>query len=115
MIRVLIADDHAVVREGLKQIVTEHPDMAIGIADTLRERLGRAYQILDWAELNRNLFTALERASGEHHSRAGPGEDRSGEAEGREGGEGSGEGESRAREGGCRIQRGVRGRGPAGD
>ena len=29
MIKVLIADDHAVVREGLKQIVTENPDMAI--------------------------------------------------------------------------------------
>lgn len=29
MIRVIIADDHAVVREGLKQIVAEVPDMAI--------------------------------------------------------------------------------------
>ena len=29
MVKVLIADDHAVVREGLKQIVTENPDMAI--------------------------------------------------------------------------------------
>jgi len=29
MIRVLIADDHAVVREGLKQIVAENPDMAV--------------------------------------------------------------------------------------
>jgi DNA-binding NarL/FixJ family response regulator len=29
MIRVLIADDHAVVREGLKQIVAETPDMAV--------------------------------------------------------------------------------------
>jgi two-component system invasion response regulator UvrY len=29
MIGVLIADDHAVVRQGLKQIVTENPDMAI--------------------------------------------------------------------------------------
>ncbi len=29
MIKVLIADDHAVVREGLKQIVTENADMAI--------------------------------------------------------------------------------------
>jgi DNA-binding NarL/FixJ family response regulator len=29
MIRVLIADDHAVVREGLKQIVAENPDMMV--------------------------------------------------------------------------------------
>jgi len=29
MIRVLIADDHAIVREGLKQIVAETPDMAV--------------------------------------------------------------------------------------
>lgn len=29
MIRVLIADDHAVVREGLKEIVTQNPDMAV--------------------------------------------------------------------------------------
>ena len=29
MIRVLIADDHAIVREGLKQIVAEVPDMAV--------------------------------------------------------------------------------------
>jgi DNA-binding NarL/FixJ family response regulator len=29
MIRVLIADDHAIFREGLKQILTEHEDLAI--------------------------------------------------------------------------------------
>jgi DNA-binding NarL/FixJ family response regulator len=29
MIRVLIADDHAVVREGLKQIVSETPDLSV--------------------------------------------------------------------------------------
>jgi two-component system invasion response regulator UvrY len=29
MIRVLIADDHAVVREGLKRIVADSPDMAV--------------------------------------------------------------------------------------
>jgi DNA-binding NarL/FixJ family response regulator len=29
MIRVLIADDHAVVREGLRQIITKHADMAV--------------------------------------------------------------------------------------
>ncbi len=29
MIRVIVADDHAVVREGLKQIVAEVPDMTV--------------------------------------------------------------------------------------
>jgi two-component system, NarL family, invasion response regulator UvrY len=29
MIRILIADDHAIVREGLKQIVAETPDMVV--------------------------------------------------------------------------------------
>ena len=27
MIRILIADDHPIVRQGLKQILTEEPDM----------------------------------------------------------------------------------------
>ncbi|MBW1742830.1 MAG: response regulator transcription factor [Deltaproteobacteria bacterium] len=30
MIRILIADDHAIVREGLKQIVADTPDMVVG-------------------------------------------------------------------------------------
>ena len=29
MIKILIADDHAIVREGLKQIVTETADMVV--------------------------------------------------------------------------------------
>ena len=29
MIRILIADDHAIVREGLKQIIAETPDMVV--------------------------------------------------------------------------------------
>lgn len=29
MIRILVADDHAIVREGLKQIVSEMPDMVV--------------------------------------------------------------------------------------
>ena len=29
MIKILIADDHAVVREGLKQIISENPDMLV--------------------------------------------------------------------------------------
>jgi DNA-binding NarL/FixJ family response regulator len=30
MIKILIADDHAIVRRGLKQIVSEQPDMIVG-------------------------------------------------------------------------------------
>jgi DNA-binding NarL/FixJ family response regulator len=30
MIKILIADDHAIVREGLKQIVADTPDMVVG-------------------------------------------------------------------------------------
>jgi DNA-binding NarL/FixJ family response regulator len=41
MIRVLIADDHAIFREGLKQILTEHEDLAIvGEATNGAELLG---------------------------------------------------------------------------
>lgn len=29
MIKILIADDHAIVREGLKQIISENPDMVV--------------------------------------------------------------------------------------
>ena len=43
MIKILIADDHAIVREGLKQILAEEPDMKVtgeaGNADELFELL----------------------------------------------------------------------------
>ena len=43
MIRVLIADDHAVVRQGLKQILSEQPDMKVfGEAGTIPELLDHA-------------------------------------------------------------------------
>jgi DNA-binding NarL/FixJ family response regulator len=45
MIRVLIADDHAVVREGLKQIVAEAPDMVVADeAGDGKEALSKALQ-----------------------------------------------------------------------
>lgn len=48
MIKVLIADDHAVVRQGLKQILGEIPDMAVaGEATTGPEVLDQA-RALDW-------------------------------------------------------------------
>ena len=43
MIRVLIADDHAVVREGLKQIVTESADM------TIAGEASNGHEVLDLA------------------------------------------------------------------
>lgn len=40
MIKVLIADDHPIVRQGLKQILSEESDMAVtGEADNSREVL----------------------------------------------------------------------------
>ena len=42
MIRVLIADDHAVVREGLKQIVSETPDM------TVAGEAGNGHEVLEF-------------------------------------------------------------------
>ena len=45
MIRVLIADDHAVVRQGLKQILSEQPDMKVfGEASTIPELLDRVHK-----------------------------------------------------------------------
>jgi two-component system invasion response regulator UvrY len=43
MIRVLIADDHAVVRQGLKQIVSENPDM------TVAGEAANGHEVLDFA------------------------------------------------------------------
>ena len=39
MIKILIVDDHAVVRRGLKQILAEEPDMVFGEARNAREAL----------------------------------------------------------------------------
>jgi DNA-binding NarL/FixJ family response regulator len=43
MIRVLIADDHAVVREGLKRIVAENADMEVA------GEAGNGHEVLDFA------------------------------------------------------------------
>jgi two-component system, NarL family, invasion response regulator UvrY len=45
MIRVLIADDHAIIRRGLKQIIAEEPDMVVA------GEVERAAQALDLARL----------------------------------------------------------------
>ena len=52
MIRILIADDHAIVRQGLKQILEEEPDMKI-VAE-----YGNGADVLDWLR-NYNCDIAL--------------------------------------------------------
>ena len=48
MIRVLVADDHAVVRQGLKQILSEEPDiLEVGEAGSVGEAL-RLSREADW-------------------------------------------------------------------
>lgn len=51
MIKILIADDHAIVREGLKQIVAETPDMVVAgetasSQETLETALGQDWDIV---------------------------------------------------------------------
>ncbi|MFP4599845.1 MAG: FtsX-like permease family protein [Persicimonas sp.] len=49
-------------REGATgvEIKTVDPEEAIAIGDLLREELGAAFEVLDWQEMNRSLFFALE-------------------------------------------------------
>ena len=70
MIRVLIADDHAVVREGLKQILSEVPDMvvvdeAFDGEEALRKAQTDSWDVLvlDLAMPGRSGFDILEAAS----------------------------------------------------
>lgn len=43
MINIMIADDHAIVREGLKQIIKDHPDISVAFeARSGREAISRA-------------------------------------------------------------------------
>ena len=39
--RVLVVDDHAIVREGMKQVLAEEPNLVVGEASTAREALRR--------------------------------------------------------------------------
>ena len=49
MINILIADDHAIVREGLKQIVAEEPDIkVIGEA----ENASQVFELLKTKDIN---------------------------------------------------------------
>jgi two-component system, NarL family, invasion response regulator UvrY len=67
MIKVLIADDHAVVRQGLRQILTETPDMSVaGEASNGPEALERArddeydVMVLDITMPGRSGFDVLK-------------------------------------------------------
>jgi len=45
MIKILVADDHAIVREGLKQIVADAPDMIVaGEASDGQEVLNKVWK-----------------------------------------------------------------------
>jgi two-component system invasion response regulator UvrY len=54
MIKLLIADDHAIVREGLKQIVAETPDM------TVVDEASTGYEVLDKVRCNDYTVVVLD-------------------------------------------------------
>jgi DNA-binding NarL/FixJ family response regulator len=73
MIRVLIADDHAIVREGLKQILSEIPDMmvvdeAFDGEEALRKTQTDTWDVLvlDLAMPGRSGLDILEQLKGTH-------------------------------------------------
>lgn len=76
MIRVLIADDHAIVREGLKQILSDIPDMmvvdeAIDGEEALRKARTDTWDVLvlDLAMPGRSGFDILDHLSCERQQR----------------------------------------------
>lgn len=67
MIRILIADDHAIVREGLKQIIAETPDMVVADeAETGNEVIKKALRnnfdiiVLDISMPGMNVIDVLK-------------------------------------------------------
>jgi two-component system invasion response regulator UvrY len=76
MIRVLIADDHAIVREGLKQILSDVPDMtvvdeAVDGEEALRKARTDTWDVLvlDLAMPGRNGFDILEHLKDDRQQR----------------------------------------------
>jgi DNA-binding NarL/FixJ family response regulator len=72
MIRILVADDHAIVREGLKQIVADTPDMIVaGEASNGQEALNKALKddydvvLLDITMPVRNGLDTLKEIKGQ--------------------------------------------------
>ena len=77
MIRVLIADDHAIVREGLKQILSDIPDMmviaeAVDGEDALRKAQIETWDVLvlDLAMPGRSGFDILKHVKADQPRRA---------------------------------------------
>jgi two-component system, NarL family, invasion response regulator UvrY len=73
MLRILIADDHAIVREGLKHILSDKPDLQVvgeaGNAEELRDLLRGTpcdVVVLDISMPGRSGLEALEEVKREH-------------------------------------------------
>lgn len=73
MIRVLVADDHAVIREGLRRILEEHADLEVvaeaGTGGELMELLAGSpadVLVLDISMPGPGVFALLERLKAEH-------------------------------------------------
>jgi DNA-binding NarL/FixJ family response regulator len=73
MVCIAVADDHAVVREGLKRIISEHPDLSVSIAVGTGEELLTAMRqspadlaIIDLVLGNRSGLDVLRRIRAEH-------------------------------------------------
>lgn len=76
MIRILVADDHAIVRRGLRQIVADESDMeVVGEAQTAQEALDLAQQrewdviVLNISMPGRGGFEALKALKQSHSKR----------------------------------------------
>ncbi|SRR5258706_14929710 len=73
MVNIAVADDHAVVREGLKRIISEHPDLSVSIAVGTGEELLTAMRqspadlaIIDLVLGSRSGLDVLRRIRAEH-------------------------------------------------
>lgn len=73
MVCIAVADDHAVVREGLKRIISEHPDLSVSIAVGTGEELLTAMRqspadlaIIDLVLGSRSGLDVLRRIRAEH-------------------------------------------------
>ncbi|MEZ4550845.1 MAG: response regulator transcription factor [Desulfobacterales bacterium] len=67
MIKLIIADDHSIVREGLKQIIADTPDMAVveeagDGTELLQKTKMNAYDVvvLDITDAARNVLDTLK-------------------------------------------------------
>jgi DNA-binding NarL/FixJ family response regulator len=57
MIRILVADDHAIMREGLKQLFALERDISVvGPAEVREALLGLALQLVGWSQNSQNEY-----------------------------------------------------------